>query len=68
MFFFFLPYLFEVCNTMYFNHVHYKLIKPRIFNISKDSSLNIASLLLPHLSQIVERTNNSFKMHGILGF
>ena len=53
---------------MYFNHVHYKLIKPRIFNISKDSSLNIASLLLPHLSQIVERTNNSFKMHGILGF
>ena len=39
------------------------------FNISIDSSsLNIVLLLLPHLSQMLERTNSSIKMYEILGF
>ena len=45
------------------------LIKPRIFNFSIDSSsLNIFSSLLPHFSQIIERTNILSKIFDILGF
>ena len=45
------------------------LIKPRSFSISIDSSsLNIFSPSLPHLPQIIERTNVFMKMHDILGF
>ena len=45
------------------------LIKPRIFNISIDSSsLNIFSYSFPHLLQILERSNVLLQIYDILGY
>ena len=44
-------------------------MKPRIFDISIDSSsLNIVSPSFLHLQQIIERTNVFSKMYDFLGF
>ena len=32
------------------------------------SSLNIISSLLPHVSQVIERSNDLWKIYDILGF
>ena len=61
----------EVCETFtltqYVLFIHI-LIKPITFNISIDPSfLNIVSLLLTHLRQIIQKTNVSLKMSNILG-
>ena len=42
------------------------IIKPGITNISSDSCvLNISIPLLPHLTQLIERTNILSKMYDI---
>ena len=43
-------------------------MKPRIFNISIEPSLNIFSSSSLHLLQIIERTNACYKNYDILGF
>ena len=53
---------------MKLHHYLFVIFNPIIFNISIDSfSLNILSLSLPHLQQIIKRRNAILKMY-ILGF